>query len=270
MQPRVLAHDHRRFVHQVAACQGQRVYDLPRCKRCVRKRRALTVLEQDNPLVIQFGAKSAEDFASAAQLVAPFAQAVDLNCGCPQKWAMQSGYGAHLLSDPDLIRDMVRQAMSRAPGLAVTIKIRIENDLKRTVQLAQTAEHLGVSWIAVHGRTARQRSSSPPDYAAIKLVLFFTTCCLFSPAPILIHLSGHTGKRKRGGPCPGQWIDLLTERRQGGSRSHRRRRRDGGEGASGESSDVCGLRECTPNVLVAWFLFLFIYIDPRRVLCRLL
>ena len=41
-----------------------------------------------------------------------------------------------------------------------------------TVRLAQMAEKAGVAWIAVHGRTTRQRSSTPPDLSVIKLVRF--------------------------------------------------------------------------------------------------
>ena len=39
----------------------------------------------DRPLVVQFAANNAEHFARAAEMVAPFADAVDLNCGCPQR-----------------------------------------------------------------------------------------------------------------------------------------------------------------------------------------
>ena len=40
----------------------------------------------DRPLVVQFAASNARDFADAAELVAPFTDGVDLNCGCPQRY----------------------------------------------------------------------------------------------------------------------------------------------------------------------------------------
>ena len=43
---------------------------------------------------------------------------------------MQGGYGAKLLKSPDLIRDMVRQARARTDDLPVSIKIRIDTDLR--------------------------------------------------------------------------------------------------------------------------------------------
>ena len=66
---------------------------------------------------------------------ARYCDAVDLNCGCPQSWAMQGGYGAKLLKSPDLIRDMVRQARARTGDLPVSIKIRIDLDLQYVSRL---------------------------------------------------------------------------------------------------------------------------------------
>ena len=45
----------------------------------------LNVAVGDRPLVVQFAARNGKEFADAAELVAPFADAVDLNCGCPQR-----------------------------------------------------------------------------------------------------------------------------------------------------------------------------------------
>lgn len=126
-----------------------------------------TTCKGDRPLVVQFAANNAKDFADAAELVAPYADAVDLNCGCPQSWAMAEGYGAHLIGRPELVVDMVRQAKARS-GLPVSIKIRVHSDLSKTVELARRAEHAGVSWITVHGRTPSQRAE-PVNLEAIKL-----------------------------------------------------------------------------------------------------
>ena len=43
----------------------------------------------DRPLVVQFAASNADDFGRATEMVAPYADAVDLNCGCPQRSAGQ-------------------------------------------------------------------------------------------------------------------------------------------------------------------------------------
>lgn len=127
-----------------------------------------TTNEGDRPLVVQFAASNAKDFADAAELVAPFTDAVDLNCGCPQRWAMAEGYGAELVRHPELVADMVRQAGERT-GLPVSVKCRVCQDPRETVEYARRAESSGAAWITVHGRTPKQRME-PVNVEAIKLV----------------------------------------------------------------------------------------------------
>ncbi|XP_029922947.1 B-cell receptor-associated protein 29 isoform X2 [Myripristis murdjan] len=130
-----------------------------------------TTNESDRPLIVQFAASDAETLAAAACVVAPFSDGVDLNCGCPQRWAMSEGYGACLINKPELVKDMVRQVQNQVdnPNYTASIKIRIHKDLRRTVDLCQKAESAGVSWITVHGRTADERHQ-PVHYDAIKTI----------------------------------------------------------------------------------------------------
>ena len=46
---------------------------------------------------------------------------------------MQEGYGAKLIKTPELIKDIVRQTVSRVPGLPVSIKIRIHDNARYSV-----------------------------------------------------------------------------------------------------------------------------------------
>ncbi|XP_069004072.1 uncharacterized protein [Embiotoca jacksoni] len=130
-----------------------------------------TTNERDRPLIVQFAAHDAQSLADAACVVAPFSDGVDLNCGCPQRWAMSAGYGACLINKPELVKDMVRQVRNQVdnPNYTASIKIRIHKDLKQTVDLCQKAESAGVSWITVHGRTAEERHQ-PVHYEAIKTI----------------------------------------------------------------------------------------------------
>nr|XP_038024334.1 tRNA-dihydrouridine(20a/20b) synthase [NAD(P)+]-like [Anas platyrhynchos]XP_038024339.1 tRNA-dihydrouridine(20a/20b) synthase [NAD(P)+]-like [Anas platyrhynchos]XP_038024341.1 tRNA-dihydrouridine(20a/20b) synthase [NAD(P)+]-like [Anas platyrhynchos] len=84
---------------------------------------------------------------------------------------MAEGYGACLINKPELVRDMVRHVRNQIdnPGFSVSIKIRIHEDLKRTVDLCQKAEATGVSWITVHGRNVEERHQ-PVHYDAIKVI----------------------------------------------------------------------------------------------------
>ncbi len=128
----------------------------------------LTTCDTDRPLVVQFAAHNADDFASAVEYVAPFADGVDLNCGCPQRWAMSEGYGAQLLRHPEKIADMIQMA-TRRTKTPISVKVRISDNIHETIELARRAERAGAAWITVHGRTPRERCQ-PVNYPAIALV----------------------------------------------------------------------------------------------------
>jgi len=65
-------------------------------------------------------------FVVVLDVVFRFSDGVDLNCGCPQRWAMKEGYGAHLLTKPELIRDIVLQVRNRVSDTySVSVKLRL-------------------------------------------------------------------------------------------------------------------------------------------------
>lgn len=129
-----------------------------------------TTNSKDRPLVVQFAANNGKDFADATELIQPYADAVGLNCGCPQRWAMAEGYGAHLIKHPEMIKDMILQTKQRVGNsFPCEIKIRIHKDIRKTVDMCQQAEHTGVAWITVHGRTITQRKEAV-DYEALRII----------------------------------------------------------------------------------------------------
>ena len=127
--------------------------------------------EQQHVLIAQLASSSPLDFARAVELLAPWVDGVDLNCGCPQSWACGEGIGCALMDSPELVAELVRAAKARLPRTkSVSVKIRVHKDLARTVAFVKTVEAAGVDFITVHGRTKSQRSSTPPDYAAIRML----------------------------------------------------------------------------------------------------
>uniref|UniRef100_UPI002021DA6C tRNA-dihydrouridine(20a/20b) synthase [NAD(P)+]-like n=1 Tax=Myodes glareolus TaxID=447135 RepID=UPI002021DA6C len=130
-----------------------------------------TTNQGDCPLIVQFAANDARLLSDAAQIICPYASGIDINCGCPQRWAVAEGYGACLINKPELIQDMVKQVRNQVenPRFSVSIKIRIHDDLRRTIDLCQKAEATGVSWITVHGRTTEERHQ-PVHYDAIRMI----------------------------------------------------------------------------------------------------
>lgn len=133
--------------------------------------------KRDTPLVIQFGANNELDIARAAVMIKPYTDAIGLNCGCPIKEQVREGIGAALMTEPEKVAAMVR-AVKRAcgPDFCVEVKIRIHKDLQETVRFAQMAEAAGADYITVHGRLKAQRSSTPPNLDAIRLIKQSVKC----------------------------------------------------------------------------------------------
>lgn len=47
-------------------------------------------------LIAQFAANDPVHLAEASELIRPYVDAIDINCGCPQKWAYAEGIGSFL------------------------------------------------------------------------------------------------------------------------------------------------------------------------------
>lgn len=69
-----------------------------------------------------------------------------------------------------LVSEMVREARKRS-NLPISIKIRICDDLRKTIDMCQMIKQCGISFITVHGRTVKQKAETDPvNVQAIKLV----------------------------------------------------------------------------------------------------
>ena len=78
-------------------------------------------------LLAQLASPNAPSLADASELMSPYVDGVDINCGCPQKWAYHEGIGCALLRKPELVADMIKTTKDRLGwGWPVSIKIRID------------------------------------------------------------------------------------------------------------------------------------------------
>ncbi|KAF7490257.1 tRNA-dihydrouridine(16/17) synthase [NAD(P)(+)]-like [Sarcoptes scabiei] len=129
------------------------------------------VPELDRPLIIQFCANDPEIFLKAAKIAEPYCDAIDLNLGCPQTIARRGHYGAFLQDEWKLIHDIVNLA-ARNLSKPITCKIRIFNDVKRSIEYAQMIEKAGASMICVHGRIREQKGplTGLADWSQIKAI----------------------------------------------------------------------------------------------------
>ena len=127
--------------------------------------------DKEGPLIAQFASGDAIEFGRAAEMIAPWVNGVDLNCGCPQSWAAKEGIGCSLMADPVKVASMVKEAKRRlGRNKSVSCKIRIHKDLDETKRFIDIITDAGVDYITIHGRTRNQRSTTPPDFAAIKIL----------------------------------------------------------------------------------------------------
>ncbi|OMH86087.1 tRNA-dihydrouridine(20a/20b) synthase [NAD(P)+]-like [Zancudomyces culisetae] len=132
-------------------------------------REDFTTNPSDIPVVAQFGAQNFKDFCESAMLLEKYVDGIDLNCGCPQKWAIKEEIGSYLMEHPQKVAEMVN-AVKRNTNLCCSIKIRKCETEKGTIEMLKRAEAAGVDFITIHGRTRRQSNRQPVDLDTIKLV----------------------------------------------------------------------------------------------------
>lgn len=130
-----------------------------------------TTNREDSPLIVQFAAGNSVDLQHGTEMVYKYCDGVDVNCGCPQRWVMQDGYGSFLLTKPEWIEDMIKTIKRNYPSdFSISIKIRLLNkNLSETIDFCRKIESLNPTFITIHGRTPKEKSSTecPVDTSAI-------------------------------------------------------------------------------------------------------
>lgn len=110
----------------------------------------------DRPLFVQFCANDPDHLLAAAQLAAPYCDAVDLNLGCPQGIARKGHYGAFLQEDQELVHRLISN-LHKNLSVPVTAKIRILDSKEETLKYAKNVLDAGASILTVHGRRREQK-----------------------------------------------------------------------------------------------------------------
>ncbi|KAK6083037.1 tRNA-dihydrouridine(20a/20b) synthase [Seiridium cupressi] len=152
----------------------------------------VSTLGAQPPTIVQFGSNSPLELSRAATLAAPFANGVDLNCGCPQSWACAETLGAALMDRRELVRDMVMEtrallrndgwavdkeaSINDPKGRSVSVKIRVHKDLRKTMDFITTV--LGdvssggrnIDWLTIHPRTKSTPSRTPISLEALEIL----------------------------------------------------------------------------------------------------
>ncbi len=141
----------------------------------------------DRPLILQVAATVDEADEVIKMVNNPIFKGhidgVDLNCGCPQGFAMKRGIGAALFRFPDQYVELVRKIAANIP-YPLSVKCRMHEDgIEPTIDLLRRVVEAGAVAVTLHGRnwTQRGQNRGKTDYAGSfeegKLVLFFLMFC---------------------------------------------------------------------------------------------
>lgn len=119
---------------------------------------ALQTCPGDRPLIVQFCANDPETFRKAVDYTvrAISCDAIDLNIGCPQVIARRGHFGSYLQDEWDLLTRLVGVVRDNF-DVPITCKLRVFEDVQKTVDYAKMLESAGAQLLAVHGRTRDQK-----------------------------------------------------------------------------------------------------------------
>ncbi|KAM0686903.1 tRNA dihydrouridine synthase [Conglomerata obtusa] len=110
----------------------------------------------DSPLVVQICGNDPMEMLNAALKIQNVCNAIDINFGCPQNIAKAGNYGAFLQNDWTLTAQIIK-TLSTNLSIPVFCKIRIFEDVNKSIEYAKMIEDSGCSLLAVHGRTIKQK-----------------------------------------------------------------------------------------------------------------
>ena len=119
--------------------------------------------------IIQIVGCDPETIAESAKInEALGADEININMGCPAKKIINNNSGSALMKDERLAVDIAKATIS-AVQIPVSVKMRLgwDDTSKNALSLAKKLEDVGVSYLAIHGRTRAQEYSGQADWHAI-------------------------------------------------------------------------------------------------------
>ena len=132
--------------------------------------RRMETHETEVPFIPQIFGGDPGDMATAATMLAPAADVIDLNFGCPAPKVTNICAGAALMGEPDRLVRMVETIVDRV-DVPVTAKMRLGTGGSRpnnSTEICQRLEDVGAQRLCIHGRTLKQRYSGEADWTSIR------------------------------------------------------------------------------------------------------
>ena len=126
----------------------------------------------ERPIGIQIFGENVDSMMKAAQVAETVnPDFIDLNFGCPVRKIVMKGGGAALLQDiPKMVH--ITEAVVKSTRLPVTVKTRLgwDDANKDIFDIAERLQDVGISAIAIHGRTRAQLYGGKADWNLIGAV----------------------------------------------------------------------------------------------------
>jgi nifR3 family TIM-barrel protein len=140
-------------------------------RRNERTREYLDFDEIERPIGVQLFGGDAAHMAEAARQVVDWVRPdfIDINFGCPVNKVVAKNGGSALLKDCPALARVAESVVTAVAPIPVTAKIRIgwDSDSINAPHVARILESLGITTLAVHGRTRAQGYSGEADWNVI-------------------------------------------------------------------------------------------------------
>ena len=129
--------------------------------------------EEEHPLSFQLFGHDIDTVVYAAKFLdnKTDCDIIDFNMGCPVNKVIKAQAGSFLMKDVAYAKELVGNIVKNV-SKPVTVKMRIGYDMDHItcVEMAKAMEEVGVSAIAIHGRTRSQMYDGHADWSYIKQV----------------------------------------------------------------------------------------------------
>ena len=110
------------------------------------------------PLALQLGGNNPETLGKAVEACEGYGgfSEINLNCGCPSNKAKRCGFGAELMLEPDLVRQITSEMIRKSSSTEITAKCRIGTNVRNTwgdlLEFVHACRDGGVRKLIVHAR----------------------------------------------------------------------------------------------------------------------
>jgi len=128
----------------------------------------LAFSDKEKPIIAQiWGLKPENFYKTTKELIKMGFAGVDINMGCPEKTIVKNGACSALMNNRDLAAEIIQATQKSAAGkIPISVKTRLGfNELDLSWQEFLLNQNLDM--LSIHGRTKKQMSKVPSDWAAI-------------------------------------------------------------------------------------------------------